>query len=107
MNDKIHRRTFIKTAVLGAAAIPTLLAAAEGLPLLDPKDPTAMALGYVPDATKVDAKANPTHKAGQTCANCVQYQGKLTDKTAACPLFVGKAVLAGGWCKVWIQKPGV
>lgn len=106
MSDKIHRRAFIRTAVLGAAAIPTILAAADTLPLLDVKDPTAVALGYVPDATKVDVKANPTYKSGQTCANCVQFQGKLSDKTAICPLFVGKSVLAAGWCKVWIQKPG-
>jgi len=106
MSDKMHRRAFIRTAVLGAAAIPTLIAAAETLPMLDVKDATAVALGYVPDATKVDAKSNPTYKAVQTCANCVQFQGKPGEKAAACPLFVGKSVAAGGWCKVWIQKPG-
>ena len=63
-------------------------------------------LGYEPDTTKVDAKANPTHKVTQKCANCVQFQGKPADKQGACNLFPGKDVLGNGWCKVWAQKPG-
>jgi len=54
----------------------------------------------------VDAKANPLHKVTQKCANCLQFQGKATDKQAVCNLFPGKDVLGAGWCKVWVQKPG-
>ena len=75
------------------------------LPALDPKDPTATALGFVPDATKVDAAANPTYKPTQKCSNCAQYQGKPGDATAGCNIFAGKSVPAGGWCKVWAAKP--
>ena len=51
-------------------------ARAAGLPPLDPSDPTAQALGFVTDHTKVDAKANATYKPDQDCGNCAQYQGK-------------------------------
>jgi hypothetical protein len=105
------RRTVLGTLVAGVVSIPvagllTRADAAAALPALDPADPTAKALGYVTDAKKVDAKANATYKPGQQCANCVQYQGKKEDKSAACNLFPGKSVVAGGWCKVWAQKPG-
>ena len=33
------------------------------------------------------------------------YQGKPDDTSAACNIFVGKSVPAGGWCKVWAAKP--
>jgi hypothetical protein len=72
---------------------------------LDPNDPTAKALAFVNDATKVDASANPTFKAGQKCSTCAQYQGKASDPTAACNIFAGHSVPAGGWCKVWAAKP--
>ncbi|MEO6186977.1 MAG: high-potential iron-sulfur protein [Steroidobacteraceae bacterium] len=110
MSNKIQRRYILKTAALSMVAIPAAgllqkARAAAPLPLLDPNDATAKALGYVANATKVDAKANPTYKPGQHCGNCVQFQGKLTDKQAACPLFAGRDVLSAGWCKVWVQKP--
>jgi hypothetical protein len=80
-------------------------AGAAALPALDPNDPTAKALAFVNDATKVDASANPTFKAGQKCSTCAQYQGKASDPTAACNIFAGHSVPAGGWCKVWAAKP--
>jgi hypothetical protein len=111
MKHRISRRSFIGAAVTAAAVVPATsalqqaVAGAAPLPLLDVNDPTAKALKYVVDATKVDAKSNPTFKPGQNCANCVQFQGKPTDKQAPCPLFVGKQVLAAGWCMVWVQRP--
>ncbi len=56
------------------------------------KDPAAVALAYKHDATKVDAKANPTYKAGNNCLNCQFYQGK---DAGACPMVGGKLVAAG------------
>ena len=110
MKIRISRRSFIGGAVTTAAIAPATgvlqpaRAAAPPSPI-DVNDPTAKALGYVADATKVDTKANPTFKPGQHCANCIQFQGKPTDKQAACPIFLGKLVSATGWCKVWAQKP--
>jgi hypothetical protein len=112
MDNQIPRRALIKAVLFGAAAIPasalwqSAAAAAAPGPLLDSTDPTAKALGYVPDAAKVDAKTNPTFAAGQHCGVCAQFQGKATDKQGACNLFPGKQVYAAGWCRGWTKKPG-
>jgi len=110
-HDKISRRSLLKGALIGLAAAPasSLLArdaVAADPPLIDPADPQAKALGYIHDATKVDAKANPNYKAGQMCGNCIQYTGKAGDAQGGCNIFPGKAVRAAGWCKVYVIKPG-
>ena len=110
MQHEISRRHLIKNALLAGAVVPALgLIARESraadLKPLDANDPTAKALAYVADASHVDASANPTFKTGQRCANCMQYQGKPTDPTAACTIFPGRSVPAAGWCKVWTQRP--
>lgn len=109
MQTKFSRRAIVKGGLIAGALIPAAglvsnFAQAAALPPLDPNDPTAKALGFVPDATKVDAAANPTYKPTQKCGTCAQYQGKATDSAAACNIFAGKSVPAGGWCKVWVQK---
>ena len=110
MQSKISRRAMVKGGLIAGAFLPAMgliakTSSAAGLPPLDPKDPTAQALGFVPDATKVDAKANATYKPDQKCSTCAQFQGKAGDATAGCNIFAGKSVPAGGWCKVWAQKP--
>jgi hypothetical protein len=132
--DKISRRRILGASLLGLPAIPVMVqtafgqaaakpaapaakpaakpaaaapAAAGALPMLSPTEPAAKALGYVEDATKVDAKANPTFKAGQNCANCLQWADKNRKApTSKCNLFPGKLVKSGGWCKVWVKAPG-
>jgi hypothetical protein len=111
MQHKISRRALVKGGLIAGAVIPTLglmtqSAAAAGLPPLDPKDPTAQSLGFVLDASKVNATANPTYKPTQKCGTCAQYQGKAGDASGGCNIFAGKSVPVGGWCKVWAQKPG-
>ncbi len=109
MQRKLSRRAMLKSGLLAGALIPvaslsSYRADAAALPALDPSDPTAKALGFVTDAGKVDAAANPTYKPAQKCATCAQYQGKPGDASAACNIFAGKSVPATGWCKVWVQK---
>ncbi len=111
MQSRISRRALVKGGLIAGAFIPAMglltnTAAAAALPPLDPKDPTAQALGFVTDGTKVDAASNPTYKAGQKCATCAQYQGKAGDASAGCNIFAGKSVPGAGWCRVWAQKPG-
>ena len=111
MQHEMSRRDLIRRALLASTFVPALgLIARESraadLTPLDLSDPTAKALGYVADAAHVDASANPNFKTGQHCANCAQYQGKPTDATAGCTIFPGHSVPAGGWCKVWMQRPG-
>ena len=110
MQSKISRRAIVKGGLIAGAFIPAMglmanTAAAAALPPLDPKDPTAAALGFVTDASKVDAAANATYKPTQKCSNCAQFLGKAGEASAGCNIFVGKSVPAGGWCKVWAQKP--
>ncbi len=109
MNSKISRRSLVKSGLIAGALLPavglmTQNSAAAALPPLDPSDPTAKALGFVADNTKVDTKAYPTFKPTQKCGTCAQYQGKASDATAACTIFAGKSVPQGGWCQVWAQK---
>jgi hypothetical protein len=94
------RRRFIAIVpLLGAAA----LARAQA-PLVDPKDPQAMALGYTADAAKVDKAKYPKYAPGQACAGCALYQGKAGDAAGPCPLYAGKAVAAKAWCSAWVKK---
>ena len=95
------RRIFLVTACAGAACFSL---GAQAQAKVDEKDPQAAALGYVADATKVDAKKFPKYAAGQACGNCALYQGKAADANGACPLFAGKQVSAKGWCSAWAKK---
>lgn len=95
------RRQFLIVAATGAAAVP-LCARAQAM--VDPKDPQAVALGYVADAKNVDRKKFPKFAPGQLCSNCALYQGKATDPAAACAIFPGKKVAGPGWCSAWVKK---
>lgn len=107
-DDRLSRRQLLQTAIAGLAAVPaaSLLAGTAGAEALLETDATAKSLGYVADAKKVDAKANPNYKPGQHCANCMQFTGKAGAAEGPCNIFPGKTVHANGWCKVWVLKPG-
>ena len=89
------------TLTAGGAA---LVSGAYAQATLDEKDPQAVALGYVAEASKADTKKFPKYAAGQNCGNCALYQGKAGDASSACPLFAGKQVAAKGWCSAWAKK---
>ena len=93
------RRRFIAIVpMLGAAAL-----ARAQTPLVDPKDSQAVALGYTPDATKVDKAKYPKYAAGQACGGCALYQGAAA-ASGPCPLYPGKAVLAKAWCSAFVKR---
>ena len=96
------RRRFIQIVPLAGAAL--LSAGTASAQLVAEKDPQAVALGYVADATKADKAKFKTYAAGQLCSNCALYQGKITDVAAACPLFAGKQVASKGWCSAYAKK---
>jgi High potential iron-sulfur protein len=96
------RRSFMQfVPVTGFALFGARMAMAADV---DPKDPTALALGYVSDATKADKAKFPKYAAGQMCGNCQLFQGKAGDATGPCPLFAGKTVSAKGWCSAYTKK---
>jgi High potential iron-sulfur protein len=99
------RRNFLAVAsVTGAAVLagvrPSLSFAADAaaVPHVSESDPTAKALGYVEDASKVDKTKFPAFKPGAHCATCNFFQGKAADAYAPCQIFPGKAVASKGWC---------
>jgi hypothetical protein len=96
------RRTFMMTVAATGAALCGSPAMAQAK--LDEKDPQAVALGYVADTKKADAKKYPKHAADQHCGNCALFQGKATDAAGGCPLFAGKQVAGAGWCSAWTKK---
>jgi High potential iron-sulfur protein len=112
MTHLVSRRRLLSIAVAAgtAASIGSLArfearAASGAAPaMVDEKDSMAVALGYVADAKRVDAKANPNYQAGASCAGCSWYQGKAGDAGGPCTFFPGKQVDAHGWCKMWNKK---
>jgi hypothetical protein len=118
MSMELNRREWIKRAALAVAALPfvgTVLSACtkggeprpEGAEALSETDPTAQALGYMADGSKVDTAKFPK-KAGeegakQNCANCAQYVS-ANGGWGKCNIFPGKVVAANGWCNSWVPK---
>jgi hypothetical protein len=105
--DSGRRRFFAGAgAALGAVVFADMLprvARADDLPHLTTSDPTAQALNYTEDASKVDKAKSPTFVAGSACASCNFFQGAAA-AYGPCQLFPGKAVNAKGWCSGYAKK---
>src|SRR5687768_7486075 len=103
---RYDRRALLKSVLIAlpGAALVRNAAAQDSLPHMDESESLARAMGYVHDAKKINADQVPQYKAGSTCANCTQLQGKEGDEWRPCKLFTGKLVNANGWCKVWQAK---
>ncbi|MBC7434565.1 MAG: high-potential iron-sulfur protein [Bdellovibrionales bacterium] len=72
--------------------------------MVDEKEPQAVTLSYVSDASRVDKTKFPAYAAGSRCSTCALYQGAPSDASGPCPLFQGKRVAASGWCSAWAKK---
>ena len=100
--QKPNRRVFLFQALSASTAVLATEAIAQAK--LDEKDAQAVALGYVSDTSKADAKKYPKHTNAQKCNNCQLYAGKASDAWAACPIFGGKQVAGNGWCSAYAKK---
>ncbi|MFM2399869.1 MAG: high-potential iron-sulfur domain protein [Pseudomonadota bacterium] len=87
-----------------AAPAPAPAAATATGPMVDEKDPQAMALGYKADAANVDKAKYPNFAATQNCANCTLYTGAAGSEAGGCALFPAKQVAAKGWCSGYTKK---
>jgi hypothetical protein len=99
------RRTLLK--IIPVAGTPLLFAnasAQDAAPVLDEKDPQAVALGYVSDAKRVDKAKFPKYAPPQHCAVCQFYQGAGTAPMAPCTIFASKRVAGPGWCSAYVAK---
>ncbi|PTB18012.1 High potential iron-sulfur protein [Trinickia symbiotica] len=101
---KSSRRTFLITSLGAASALALSRQALADAPHVAESDPTAQALGYKEDATKVDKAKYAKYQAGETCSNCQLFQGKAGDAYGPCALFGGKQVNAKGWCSGYTKK---
>ena len=99
------RRSLIQIFPLAGALALGASAAFADAPKLDEKDPQAVALGYVADATRANKAKFPKYAAGQVCGGCQLYQGKPTDASGPCAIFAGKQVSSKGWCSAYTKKP--
>ncbi len=114
-----NRRKFFKNLAVSASGA-VLASRAFGQGGTDPApspaskfvpdtDPTAKALGYVPDGTKADRqKKGETEGKDQFCSNCQLFTaGAAVDGKEAgkCLMLPSGAVTAKGWCKSWVKKP--
>ncbi len=100
------RRQFICRAALTGAALLSTREVLADAPVLDEKDPQAVALGYVADGARVNKAKYAAYTPAQACSNCQFYQGKPTAAMAPCPLYGGKQVAAKGWCSAYAKKVG-
>ncbi len=101
-HQTLSRRNLLKA---GTATLATLVIArsASAEEELSATDPTAIALGYVPDASTVDAAKWPNKADDQMCSNCLLFaagDGEL----GKCNIFPGKLVNSAGWCSAWAGK---
>jgi hypothetical protein len=101
---KASRRTFLITSIGVASSLALSRHALADAPKVAESDPTAQALGYKEDASKVDKAKFAKYAPGQDCGNCSFYQGKAADPYAPCPMFAGKQVAAKGWCSAYNKK---
>ena len=106
----VSRRVFAKKLAIAAGTAALLpireprAAAPSQPPHLDVKDPAAVALGYVEDASKVNVKKFPEFAKGSTCENCSKLQGTAGAAYRPCDLFPGKLVSVAGWCSGWAAE---
>jgi hypothetical protein len=104
-NNELTRRGFIAAA--GCTALAPLIIAreAQAQEVLSQDDPTAVALGYYSDHTKVDtdkwSKKAGDSEGKQQCSTCSLFMAK-EEGMGQCSIFPGKLVNANGWCSAWV-----
>jgi len=92
------------TPAPAATTAPPSAANTSTMALVDEKDATAVALGYVSNATKTDTTKYKTYAAGQHCGACQLFQGQANAAIGPCTLFAGKQVNGQGWCSAFAKK---
>jgi hypothetical protein len=98
-----NRRIFLLHMAVAGTALAATRAEAQAAKL-DEKDPQAVGLGYMADASKVDAKKYPQAGKDKKCSGCALFQGKAGEAWGPCGIFPGKQVNANGWCSAWQKK---
>jgi hypothetical protein len=118
----VQRRHVLTTFAAGAvlALLPKKQADAiqkpvpPTVPAVDPEDPQAKALYYVPDAADLDQQGlNLPADTGQRCSNCQLFSGTPGAEWGPCAIFSYRTdprtkqnlvVSSEGWCKAWAPR---
>ena len=98
-----QRRSVLRAAG-GAIALAALPKAVARLPLLTGTEMDAIALEFVPDATRLYPSLQPRYTPGSRCSECYFYQGGRSSETAPCTVFAGYRVPATGWCREFAPR---
>ncbi len=100
------RRSFLRQVLVGAGAIvlaPVIKVQNAVAAMVDLKNPLAIALNYVADAT---ASKHKNYKKGQTCGTCTFFTVDAKDaKIGKCTLIQVGDVATAGWCQSFNKKP--
>jgi hypothetical protein len=102
----LDRRRLIKGTVLGACTASVVFgqpSRAQELTPFNESDSLARSLDYHADGKTVDVREYPEYGATQSCAVCTHLIS-AADGLYGCKLAPGKAVVPGGWCKLWAPK---
>jgi hypothetical protein len=92
-------------AVLSALALGGLQPSTAGAQAkVTEDDPTAKALGYKADATKVDPAKFKQYRRGSACSGCNHYSKEGT-AMGTCVVLRAGLVAGKGWCSAWVKKP--
>ena len=102
--DLLKKGSFVLISLAAAQHAAHSHAQAKALPHLAENDPTAAALGYKNDASKVDKAKFANWQAGKDCDDCMQFEGKKGEAWGPCKIFPGKAVNSHGWCSAFQPK---
>jgi hypothetical protein len=98
-----ERRAILRAAA-GAIALAALPKALARPPLLTGTEMDAIALEFVPDATRLHPSLQPRYKPGSRCGECYFFQGRRQSDAAPCTVFAGYRVPSGGWCREFAPR---
>jgi hypothetical protein len=98
-----QRRALLRAAA-GAIALAALPKALARQPLLTGTEIDAIALEFVPDATRLHAALQPRYKPGSRCGECYFFQGRRQSDAAPCTVFAGYRVPSAGWCREFTPR---
>ncbi|MBS1208386.1 MAG: high potential iron-sulfur protein [Proteobacteria bacterium] len=99
--DNRRRSILIAAPALALGLMATRNASAQAK--VTEADPTATALGYKVDASKVDTAKFKQFVKGSTCANCNFYKSTSAAE-GTCAALGARLVASKGWCSAWVKK---
>ena len=105
--SKMDRRQFLILPVFGVLST-SLLKSVQAQPqpqpatqLLSETNPQAIGLGYKMNTASIDRRRWTQFVPGQSCGNCIQFQGARGNAQGSCRIFGDQAVMAAGWCSLY------